>query len=30
MDQQYIPERKDIVWLDFEPVKSKEIGKYCR
>ncbi|MCM5511094.1 type II toxin-antitoxin system PemK/MazF family toxin [Vibrio sp. SCSIO 43169] len=25
---QYIPERKDIIWLDFEPVKGKEIGKY--
>lgn len=24
----YIPERKDIVWLDFEPAKGKEIGKY--
>jgi len=28
MKQQYIPERNDIVWLDFEPVKGKEIGKY--
>lgn len=28
MSQQYIPERNDIVWLDFEPVKGKEIGKY--
>jgi len=28
MNQQYIPDRKDIVWLDFEPVKGKEIGKY--
>ncbi|AIS58274.1 type II toxin-antitoxin system PemK/MazF family toxin (plasmid) [Vibrio coralliilyticus] len=25
---QYIPERKDIIWLDFEPVKGEEIGKY--
>ncbi|ELI6448584.1 type II toxin-antitoxin system PemK/MazF family toxin [Photobacterium damselae] len=25
----YIPQRNDIVWLDFEPVKGKEIGKYC-
>lgn len=25
---QYIPERNDIIWLDFEPVKGKEIGKY--
>jgi mRNA interferase MazF len=28
MTQQYIPQRNDIVWLDFEPVKGKEIGKY--
>lgn len=26
--KQYIPERNDIVWLDFEPTKGKEIGKY--
>ena len=25
---QYIPDRNDIVWLDFEPTKGKEIGKY--
>ncbi|MFV0447988.1 MAG: type II toxin-antitoxin system PemK/MazF family toxin [Vibrio sp.] len=25
---QYVPKRNDIVWLDFEPVKGKEIGKY--
>ena len=24
----FIPQRKDIVWLDFEPTKGKEIGKY--
>ncbi len=24
----YVPERNDIIWLDFEPVKGKEIGKY--
>ncbi len=24
----YISERNDIVWLDFEPTKGKEIGKY--
>ncbi len=24
----YIPKRNDIIWLDFEPVKGKEIGKY--
>ncbi len=23
----YIPERNDIIWLDFEPVKGKEVGK---
>ncbi|WP_151193654.1 type II toxin-antitoxin system PemK/MazF family toxin [Cysteiniphilum sp. JM-1] len=28
MTKQYIPERNDIVWLDFEPTKGKEIGKY--
>lgn len=28
MSAQYIPERNDIVWLDFEPNKGKEIGKY--
>ena len=25
---QYLPERNDIIMLDFEPVKGKEIGKY--
>lgn len=25
---QYIPKRNDIIWLDFEPVKGKEIGKF--
>ena len=24
----YVPERNDLVWLDFEPTKAKEIGKY--
>ncbi|MCQ8897690.1 type II toxin-antitoxin system PemK/MazF family toxin [Limnobacter humi] len=24
----YIPARNDVVWLDFEPTKGKEIGKY--
>ena len=24
----YIPARRDVVWLDFEPSKGKEIGKY--
>jgi mRNA interferase MazF len=24
----YTPARSDILWLDFEPTKGKEIGKY--
>lgn len=28
MSKLYIPERFDIVFLDFEPKKGKEIGKY--
>lgn len=28
MPTQYIPERNHIIWLDFEPKKGKEIGKY--
>lgn len=28
MSKHYIPERNDIIWLDFEAVKGKEIGKY--
>jgi mRNA interferase MazF len=24
----FVPERNDIVWLDFEPPRGKEIGKY--
>lgn len=28
MSPQYIPGRNDIVWLDFEPTKGREIGKY--
>lgn len=28
MARPYIPERNDIVWLDFEPKKGREIGKY--
>lgn len=28
MSGPYIPDREDIVWLDFEPTKGKEIGKY--
>ncbi len=25
---QYVPDRSHIIWLDFEPTKGKEIGKY--
>jgi mRNA interferase MazF len=25
---QYVPDRNDLVWLDFEPPRGKEIGKY--
>ena len=28
MVKKYIPERNHIVYLDFEPTKGKEIGKY--
>lgn len=28
MTKAYTPERNHIVWLDFEPTKGKEIGKY--
>ncbi|MDQ3562676.1 MAG: type II toxin-antitoxin system PemK/MazF family toxin [Pseudomonadota bacterium] len=28
MARPYVPQRNDIVWLDFEPKKGKEIGKY--
>ena len=24
----FVPERNDIVWLDFEPPRGREIGKY--
>ncbi|HEY1057227.1 MAG TPA: type II toxin-antitoxin system PemK/MazF family toxin [Limnobacter sp.] len=24
----YVPDRNQVVWLDFEPTKGKEIGKY--
>ena len=24
----YVPDRNDLVWLDFEPPRGKEIGKY--
>lgn len=26
--ESFIPDRNDIIWLDFEPTKGKEIGKY--
>ena len=26
--QSYLPNRRDIIWLDFEPAKGREIGKY--
>ena len=28
MAKRFIPARNDIIWLDFEPTKGKEIGKY--
>lgn len=28
MVKKYIPSRSDIIWLDFDPTKGKEIGKY--
>jgi mRNA interferase MazF len=28
LNDSYIPERNDLIWLDFEPQKGKEIGKY--
>ena len=28
MARKYIPDRGDIVWIDFDPKKGKEIGKY--
>ena len=28
VSSQYVPARRDIVWLDFEPAKGTEIGKY--
>lgn len=28
MSASYIPERNDIIWLDVEPTKGKEVGKY--
>lgn len=28
MKPRYVPDRNDIVWLDFEPTKGKEVGNY--
>jgi len=28
LNKAFIPDRNDIIWLDFEPSTSKEIGKY--
>ena len=28
MNNNYIPERNHVVYMDFEPTKGKEIGKY--
>lgn len=28
MSKHYVPDRNDIIWLDFDPKKGKEIGKY--
>ena len=28
MSTDYVPARRDIIWLDFEPTRGKEIGKY--
>ena len=28
MKNYYTPDRNDIAWIDFEPTKGKEIGKY--
>ena len=28
MAKQYVPNRNDVCWLDFEPTKGKEVGKY--
>lgn len=28
MSTSYVPERNELIWLDFEPTKGKEIGKY--
>ena len=28
MARKYVPARRDVIWLDFEPKRGKEIGKY--
>ena len=28
MEKKYFPDRNHIIWLDFEPTKGIEIGKY--
>ena len=28
MTKHYIPARNHIIWLDYEPIKGREIGKY--
>jgi len=28
MPPRYVPDRNDIIWMDFEPSRGKEIGKY--
>lgn len=28
MKNMYIPDRNDLIWLDFDPIKGREIGKY--
>jgi mRNA-degrading endonuclease toxin of MazEF toxin-antitoxin module len=30
MSRRYVPDRNDIVWLDFAPSKGQEIGKYLK
>jgi mRNA interferase MazF len=25
---EYVPDRRDLIWLAFEPTRGKEIGKY--
>ena len=28
MPGRYVPDRCDVIWIDFEPKKGREIGKY--